>query len=71
MTDQRENELLTEAADKIGYDRIEWNAAESCYSGFGSTDPTDRSRDESDENGGLFVGGTLEEVCQAAYIECE
>ena len=43
---------LTRAAELMGYKRIEWDADSDCYSGYGSSDPLDRSRDDGE---GLFV----------------
>lgn len=48
-----ENQIdLVSAADLLGYERIEWDADNGCYSGYGSSDAMDRSRDDV---GGLFV----------------
>lgn len=43
---------LVAAVDLLGYERIEWDAENDCYSGYGSSDAMDRSRDDV---GGLFV----------------
>lgn len=37
--------LLPDLADALGYDRIEWDAENDCYSGYGSAEPYDRSKD--------------------------
>jgi len=43
---------LVAAAEFLGYERIEWDADNGCYSGYGSSGAMDRSRDNV---GGLFV----------------
>ena len=43
---------LDEAARLLGYERIKWDADNQCYSGYGSSDPCDRSRDGEE---GAFV----------------
>ena len=37
---------LESLALKIGYEQIEWDSEYDCYSGSGSSDPTDRSKDD-------------------------
>ena len=39
---------LDAAAETLGYERIEWDSENDCYSGHGSSDPIDRSRDDHD-----------------------
>lgn len=51
--------VLDDLADAMGYDRIELDDENECYSGYGCSDPTDRSRDDI---GGLYVCGTDEIV---------
>ena len=51
------------AADTLGYETISWDAENSCYSGYGSDDAFDRSRDDV---GGLYVADTLDEVIRMA-----
>jgi len=43
---------LTQLAEQLGYDSVAWDEANDCYSGYGSSDPTDRSRDDC---GGMYV----------------
>jgi len=37
--------MLPELADAMGYDRIEFDVENDCYTGYGSADPYDRSKD--------------------------
>jgi hypothetical protein len=50
---------LEHAAAALGYERIDWDPENNCYSGYGSSDPCDRSRDD---NGGAFVAHTPREL---------
>jgi len=43
---------LTQLADQLGYESVAWDEENDCYSGYGSSDPTDRSRDDV---GALYV----------------
>ena len=43
---------LTQLAEQLGYESVAWDEANDCYSGYGSSDPTDRSRDDV---GALYV----------------
>jgi len=43
---------LVAAAAALGFERVEWDAENDCYSGHGSSDPFDRSRDDDE---GAFV----------------
>lgn len=54
---------LQVAADALGYETIKWDAENGCYSGYGSSDAFDRSRDDV---GGLYVADTLAEVVKLA-----
>ena len=37
---------LESLAEKLGYESIEWDPENDCYSGSGSSDPVDRSKDD-------------------------
>ena len=49
---------LESLAIKIGYERIEWDSEYDCYSGSGSSDPVDRSKDD----GKFHVASNAEEL---------
>jgi len=38
---------LEQLAAILGYESIRWDAGNECYSGYGSSDPLDRSRDDA------------------------
>ena len=50
---------LDVAAYALGYESIAWDAENSCYSGYGSSDAFDRSRDNDE---GFYVADTIGEV---------
>lgn len=50
---------LIKAAELLGYERISWNDSANCYSGYGSSDPVDRSRDDAD---GYFIACNDDEL---------
>lgn len=52
-------EKLDEAAKLLGYERVGWDADNNCYSGFGSSDPTNRRSDSR-----AFVAWTPEELLE-------
>jgi len=52
---------LTKAANLLGYASIKWDADNNCYSGYGSSDDFDRSRDDV---GGLFIASTDDDLLQ-------
>lgn len=53
------NVNLDRLAEACGYDRILWDEANNCWSGFGSSDPADRSRDDA---GGFLVASADAEL---------
>ena len=57
---------MAKLADALGYEKIEWDCDNDCYSGYGSSDPTDRSRDDS---GGFLVAADDEELESIAKRE--
>lgn len=59
LIDEIETSRLQRLADKAGYERVEWDSAEGCYVGFGSSDPTNRSRDNV---GSVYLGTDLDEL---------
>ena len=56
---QRQINRVESLADALGYEEIKWDTDNDCYSGYGSSDPTDRSRDAA---GGLFVAADDDEL---------
>ena len=50
---------LSKLADALGYESIAWDDENGCYSGYGSSDTCDRSRDDL---GGLFVASDDDEL---------
>lgn len=50
---------LTKAAELLGYERIEWDSDNDCYSGYGYKGGLDRSQDDA---GGLFVAWNDDEL---------
>ena len=61
------NEInMDKLADALGYDEIKWDSENDCYSGYGSSDPMDRSRDDA---GGLYVAADDDELGQIAKRE--
>lgn len=56
---ETETKRLERLAELAGYERIEWDSAEGCYVGFGSSNPTDRSRDDV---GACYLGTDLDEL---------
>lgn len=58
------NEIdLDKLAESLGYDEIKWDSENDCYSGYGSSDPMDRSRDG---DGGMYVAADYDELQQIA-----
>lgn len=58
--------LLLECGDlakAMGYESISWDDEYECYSGFGSSDPTDRSRDDA---GGYLIAGDIDDLVRVA-----
>jgi hypothetical protein len=61
------NEInLEKLADALGYEEIKWDSENDCYSGFGSSDAMDRSRDDA---GGLYVAADDDELEKIAKRE--
>ena len=50
---------LIDLAEKLGYEEIRWDSENNCYSGYGSSNYYDRSRDDS---GGFLVANCLNEL---------
>lgn len=59
------NELnLDQAAELLGYERIQWATTDdgtACYVGYGSSNPTDRSKDAPE---GYYVAGSDAELAK-------
>lgn len=61
------NEIdMDKLADAMGYETIKWDDEHECYSGYGSSDPMDRSRDDE---GGFYVAGSEDELAKIANQE--
>ena len=52
-------------AEALGYEVVRWDAENECYSGYGSSDSSDRSRDDA---GGLFVASDVAELEHVARM---
>lgn len=50
-------------ADALGYESISWDEASECYTGYGSSDPFDITRDDVE---GYFVAADVDELIQRA-----
>ena len=57
---------MDKLAYTLGYEEIKWDSENGCYSGYGSSDPTDRSRDDV---AGLYVAANDEELQEIAKRE--
>jgi len=52
---------LSQLAESLGYESIKWDAGNDCYSGYGASDPMDRSRDNA---GGFFLAADDDELAE-------
>ena len=59
MTHDVQQQTLSRAAEILGYERVAWDDGNDCFSGYGSSDPVDRSRDDTE---GRFVAWNLDEL---------
>lgn len=57
LIDEIESKRLERLAELAGYERVEWDSAEGCYVGFGSSSSFDRSRDDI---GACYLGTDLD-----------
>ena len=54
---------LDKLADALGYESISWDQENGCYTGYGSSDPHDRSKDDP---AGFFVAFDDEDLARIA-----
>ena len=58
--------LESRAAEVLGYDTVAWDELNNCWSGYGSSDDFDRSRDDV----GCFVAWDYQEL-EDIVTRCE
>ena len=51
-------------AEALGYEAIRWDEENQCYSGFGSSYPLDRSRDDA---GGFLITSNVDGLIRIAH----
>jgi len=61
MATKMEHVNLPELADALGYETVAWDAENACWSGYGSSNPTDRTRDDA---GGFYVAASDVELAE-------
>jgi len=61
MATKMENVNLAELADALGYETVAWDTENACWSGYGSANPTDRTRDDA---GGFYVASSNAELAE-------